>query len=299
MNQVFMSFRPMTVREIFTRSIQLCKENFLKFIGIILLVEGSYLILGYILRQIVVILVRGSAENAAITTANLDLAIDLALKAADIIFITPISIAAMTIAIASILLGEEIGVLDSYKRIGRRILPLVGTVLLRGIVIATIFVTSLYLGITMLMTGSQPGIIMVMLGVLLTALFLIWYAFISQTVVMEDEGGYSAMKRSKYLAKGFLSKGFVLVILSLVAIALGTEFVSFGIYKVFSVFGQHGRFLATGASDGASNVVSLLLEPFRAAILVFLYFDLRIRKEGFDLEIMSKELGFGSLRTKI
>jgi len=37
-------------------------------------------------------------------------------------------------------------------------------------------------------------------------------------------------------------------------------------------------------------VLSVLLEPFRIAAITLLYYDFRIRKEGFDLEIMAEEL---------
>ena len=38
------------------------------------------------------------------------------------------------------------------------------------------------------------------------------------------------------------------------------------------------------------NSGSVLLEPFRIAVMTLLYYDFRIRKEGFDLEIMAEEL---------
>ena len=38
-----------------------------------------------------------------------------------------------------------------------------------------------------------------------------------------------------------------------------------------------------------SSLVSILIETFSAICLTLLYFDLRIRKEGFDLELAAKE----------
>ena len=67
------------------------------------------------------------------------------------------------------------------------------------------------------------------------------------------------------------------------------EIVSFGIYKSFSLTKLHSM-LAEGASRGASNVLSVLLEPFRIAAMTILYYGFRLRKEGFDLEIMAEEL---------
>ena len=105
-------------------------------------------------------------------------------------------------------------------------------------------------------------------------------------VVLEAEGGISAMKRSKYLVKGHFGKAFILLVLVYVAIALITEIVSFSVLKGLFFLAPYSAPLA----EGTSNVLSILLEPFRIAAITLLYYDFRIRKEGFDLEIMAEEL---------
>ena len=107
----------------------------------------------------------------------------------------------------------------------------------------------------------------------------IWFAFIPQTVVFDGEGGISAMKRSKHLVKGFFGKTFILLVLIFLAASLITGVLS--------------RFLPSALGIGAANVASVLLEPFKISAMMFLYYDLRIRKEGFDLEIMAEELEAG------
>jgi len=39
-----------------------------------------------------------------------------------------------------------------------------------------------------------------------------------------------------------------------------------------------------------AGIISLFLQPFRAAVIVLLYYDIRVRKEAYDLEVMAKEL---------
>jgi hypothetical protein len=41
---------------------------------------------------------------------------------------------------------------------------------------------------------------------------------------------------------------------------------------------------------GLSNVVSVIFEAFRITIIPLLYYDLRVRKEGFNLEMLAKEM---------
>jgi hypothetical protein len=46
------------------------------------------------------------------------------------------------------------------------------------------------------------------------------------------------------------------------------------------------------AVNGATTIVSALITtPFQAAIAAVIYFDLRVRKEGFDLELLATRLG--------
>ncbi|MBC7789548.1 MAG: hypothetical protein H7Z74_06360 [Anaerolineae bacterium] len=47
----------------------------------------------------------------------------------------------------------------------------------------------------------------------------------------------------------------------------------------------------SAAADVASQVVSILVYPLVAVVATLLYYDLRIRKEGFDLDVMAEELG--------
>ena len=44
-----------------------------------------------------------------------------------------------------------------------------------------------------------------------------------------------------------------------------------------------------GLLSGAAT--SIFLGPFTATVLAVLYFDLRVRKEGFDLELLARRLG--------
>jgi hypothetical protein len=86
--------------------------------------------------------------------------------------------------------------------------------------------------------------------------------------------------------KGYFGKTFILLILVFVAVSLITGIVSFGIIKLLPFLGSYSVSLGMGAA----NVISVLLEPFKVAAMTLLYYDLRIRKEGFDLEIMAQEL---------
>jgi hypothetical protein len=284
MSELSKILHPMTIGDILDRSIQLYKSNFLKFIGIVLLVKGPYLILAYILGYILTDLIMLASPEMPYYLGE-SIALSL-IRLLELLFVGPILIAAATMAISERFLDRDIGITEAYKRILRRFFPLLGTILLTGAIISAVLLGCVFLGFSAILAGVQPGLIMVTLGLVLAGVLWIWYTFIPQTVVIEGEGGITAMKRSKYLVKGYFLKAFVLIVLVFIAVALITGIISFGIVKALFFLGEYGQLLA----EGTSNVVSVFLEPFRIAAVTLLYYDFRIRKEGFDLEIMAEEL---------
>src|SRR5439155_5568118 len=68
------------------------------------------------------------------------------------------------------------------------------------------------------------------------------------------------------------------------------------------VGGVLGIFLHTGTSTSAivfirnsvvGTVAGVVMTPFLAATIAIMYFDLRVRKEGLDLELVAQRLGGG------
>ncbi|WCB91683.1 hypothetical protein DSM104299_00356 [Baekduia alba] len=110
-------------------------------------------------------------------------------------------------------------------------------------------------------------------------------------MLVEGTGGVGALKRSFQLTEGRwwatlgrLAVAYILVtVLSLVATA---------VFLVPS--GLLVDDTSTGAllfEHAANFVVSLVTTPFIAAVTTLVYFDLRVRKEGFDLAVLAERMG--------
>lgn len=112
------------------------------------------------------------------------------------------------------------------------------------------------------------------------------YAFIAlfavaPVVVLENKGMFGAMARSARLTKG--RKGHV----------FGTIALVFVIYFIFS-FGFTLAALSVGSvrlQMISSALVSIFGYPLINLVTMVLYYDLRIRAEGFDLEHMASTIG--------
>ncbi len=184
-----------------------------------------------------------------------------------------------------------------------RLLTLVGSVLVTG---ATVRVVSeAYLGRSPLFgdairfAGTRFGTILganIMSGILtfLATLALVipgivvacGYSVAAEAAALESGSSSDALRRSWELTKGFRWK----------ALALGV--VSIGlILVVFVGAGVLGGILGgvMGGLDVVLSViaacVSLLIYPVISCVFTVFYYDLRVRKEGFDLEMLSRQLG--------
>ncbi len=99
-------------------------------------------------------------------------------------------------------------------------------------------------------------------------------------VVLEGRSGRDAMRRSRQLADGNGSRIFALVGGVMIFVLLMFVFLSQGIAAI---------------SNGTVGVVARLLlyaavSPFSTIVITLLYYDIRIRKEGYDIELMTQAL---------
>ena len=121
-----------------------------------------------------------------------------------------------------------------------------------------------------------------------------FYFYVAWTVavpvlLLEDLGGGKALKRSRALVRGrwWPTAGALLVAFILGGIVQG---VLGGLLIAVTSAGGNDVVDAAAQAVG-STVSSVLTTPFTAAVIMVLYFDLRVRKEGFDLELLAQRVG--------
>ena len=155
----------------------------------------------------------------------------------------------------------------------RFVLPKLWTLIWASILVGVIFIVGLLLFVV-------PGII-----------FGLWLSLTTSVIVVESQKSVAGMGRSKALTSGNLSKVFgVLFVVLVIQLIIGAVFAGCGalIAKMAAANSLTLNFLIRQIF---SIVAGVLVAPIGATALILLYYDLRIRKEGFDLEMLAKTMG--------
>jgi hypothetical protein len=269
--------KPMTSTEILDAAFRLYRNNFGTFLGIFAVI--------YVPITLVVLAISGpllAEAQAAIMgaadpkaqeqaqrhfqmTHGLVTIVDALLYA---LIAVPLATGALTCAVGMSYLNEKATIGKAYRQILPLFFKYFGTTLLSGLVTGLGFMMCLV-----------PGFF-----------FLTWFFATACVVCLEGRGGTAAMGRSRDLVRGYGGRVFGFLILTgllqgvLVGpISAATEFAL--------PFITESMALQFTISTVFQQILGVMITPFFSAVVVLLYYDLRIRKEAFDLEVLAKNLG--------
>jgi hypothetical protein len=183
------------------------------------------------------------------------------------LFIQPFLTAAVAYAATRVYLGEPVGVGPTYRFAVTKVHSILWISILTGLAVTVGFLLLII-----------PGF-----------LVLVRLAFGSTVLVVEGKKGTKALGRSWRLAKGNFWRLFgTFIVAFLMAGIIAAVLAIPGNIAADAIGSQGWPIRALGDS-----LATVLTTPFTTLITVLLYFDLRIRKEAFDLEVMAQELSPG------
>ena len=180
----------------------------------------------------------------------------------------PAAAGATIVLVSDAYLGRAPNVGDAVRLVFRRFGSLFLTALIQGIILGV--------GVVLLIV---PAFI-----------FFAWTFAMPMAVVLEGARALDSFGRSRELARGHV--GHILVtfliayLIFFIVFFVGPAMVAAlpGVSKLVRV-GAGER-----SGDVARIVFVILAHPIVAVVGTLLYYDLRIRKEGFDLEVMARDL---------
>jgi hypothetical protein len=174
----------------------------------------------------------------------------------------PIASGAATYAISERYLGNDVTISESLRRGLSHFLPL--SIAQLTATIRVVF------GLFLLVL---PGI-----------LWMLSYSLIVPAILVEGQKAMPSLRRSRELIKGFRGKAFcILLVVNLLQIVLAG-----GVSLLAGLFFDSETSGGAILSSAANNLLSIFLTPLGIVAAILLYYDMRIRKEGFDLEMLSR-----------
>ncbi|MBC7788494.1 MAG: hypothetical protein H7Z74_01000 [Anaerolineae bacterium] len=178
-----------------------------------------------------------------------------------------------------------------FPRFGRILLASLGKYgfILGGIIAIAIIGTIITLVIGLVLKTSNAGAFAIVVTVILMFGMFAWtlyalarYFAIPGIVVLENLTARAALSRARALSKGEIGKICKVYVLTILLIGIATVVVSVAVMIAFG--------MASLAANVISSIFSALSYPFYSVVTTLLYYDVRVRKEGYDIELMEQEL---------
>jgi hypothetical protein len=230
------------------------------------------------------------------------------------LIVMPLINGALTNAVAHDYHGQQTSMFGAYKLGGWRILWLLLGVMLVSFLSILLYMVPLglfvgvlaFTGAAISASGEGGG---ALLGVLLMILFFfglivvllaaalisLCFAFVIPVIIIERRDPISAIGRSwKLVTSIFWRVLGVAVILFLLSLVFQAMAIVLGIFigSIFDPFTQYAMSQALGQI--VDYGISMLLIPLFMITYTLLYFDARIRKEGYDLQMQMQQSGSSS-----
>ena len=266
--------QPMSFVDILDGMFILYRNHFLLFLGIV----AVYIVIGFGLDLISVSAVTGVAPGTGIVIA--------VLTGVGSFIVSFLVVAGLAYASALMYLERDITAQDALQQAWRRFFSLLGSAILWGLVVVGLFVT--------------------IIGIPFSIYFSVRWGLYTLPVLFEETTARNALRRSTELVRGTwwrvfgimlavsviafmisfileVSFGFLLTLIGVAEIEAATPWDT--IRRLFIPMPNEVGWFAYAIRRFVSVTIAGLAMPIGVIGSALLYFDLRIRKEAFDIEM--------------
>lgn len=298
--------RPMGIADILDETVELYKTSFVLLVGIAAVMHVPYSILAqYSTVHMLRMTTATTTANAPSPTELFSMMGMVVLSYLYLLVAAPFVTGALTYAVSERYLGRKATIVGSFRRVFsfNVFFQLLAAILVKA---AVLIVPSALVGFGFAMVVlsatmnsaalwvTLPILIVLGLGMLVVSVYLLLrLAIVESSLIVEMKGIGHALTRSWTLMPGSMVKCFVLLFVSWVVTALVTYMAGAPTQTLIMTS------MAKGGSPSQvimvlhtiiSAVSGTILAPVMSIVTILVYYDIRIRKEGFDLELLASEL---------
>jgi hypothetical protein len=303
--------RPLTLGEILDRTAQLYRRNFWTFVGVaaVPMVAMFAVAVPFGVGWVGVFRAGHAVSNTVASLGLIALAVVIAFPV--LLAATVMSQASLTKTAIDAQMGSKIKVREAIKSVWPRfwrylwLLVLLG-LLVGGVPAAAVFVVIMgaaILATTAGRTGAELGTFLTVVVFLAAFVYAAWqllcYSMAMSACIVEEKTGWQSIKRAKLLSIGTRGRIFVMYLLvfaiSMVISVIANVFMLIGVAILSAAGGSKFGPAATGVGLSLALLsrlaLQIIIQPIAAIALVLFYYDQRVRKEGYDIELMMEEAG--------
>jgi len=263
------ALRPLELGELLDRTFSLYRRFFLTFV----MIAAVPYVLMFLAGQVLGYTAVGVGARRAVPTFTV-----LFLIGALLMFLLYISAAAAAqaagfFAVSEAYLGRPTTFADAYRQARGKLAVLIGTTIYVGLAVGAGFLLLII-----------PGLILVCRA-----------SVAIPAAIFEDLGPRAALSRSMELTKGFAWRAAAILGLTMIVAFVAGFLIQFPIQIVSFVVKNTPAAAVWNSLGEIGNLVSQCVAgPIAFIATTLFYYDLRVRKEGFDLERLLVSIGGGS-----
>ncbi|MEP6895064.1 MAG: hypothetical protein ABI986_05600 [Chloroflexota bacterium] len=290
-SQTIPNLRPLRLGEMLDQAIRLYRSNFLTFVGIIAVVYVPLMVL----QTAATTLMSSSMLNGISTSSPeaifsnsgywIGISATLIISFIRFVLVQGVATGALTRAVADNYFGRKVGILEAYRGIGRSWLSLLAALLFVGLLI---FVAALW-WIIIPCVGWFTGLgMIVFLSTVISPL-------VAGVVVLEGQTALNAVRRAWSLARRrfwpVLGYVFVLALFSVIIVSGPGALINLALTGALQSIGDSTtRLVIVSIIQALVSLVGILIYyPLQMTAFTLIYFDLRVRTEGFDIALQTMQ----------
>lgn len=294
--------RPLTTGELLDRTFHLYRNNFMLFAGIASIAAIS-VVAGSVFLMVFGISLPVTGPDVDPRTVFGPLGAYLGILGLFYLLGASLATGATIFAVSRVHLGQVASIGESYNRVFPRlgrIILIALWIVLRMFLMAVLLFICLFVGIFILglIFAGEGGrlaynvgfifglLAMITIYVLLIRLYL-QYSLAIQACMLENTGVNESVKRSMFLTRDSLWRIFLIYLLMGV---IGFAF-SFALQWPAELLFKPASMAAVIWQSLATFIAYAISFPISTIAISLLYYDQRVRKEAFDLQIMMESLG--------
>jgi hypothetical protein len=262
------TLRPRSLGTLLDNTFDIYRNNFLLFVGISVIPNGTLLLLQLAWIGFVV------PTKSMVIIANSPWVVVGGVLAAVFgwfatLFVSSIVTAATTLGVSDVYLDRPTSIRDCFSGIADKAFRVVYVSFVVGLIVAVGFILCIV-----------PGIY-----------WMGKYGVAIPAVVLEDITGRQALDRSSHLTQDAIGRVLVVALLtSVIAVAMAL-LLDAGLSGLATVFHPAGILTGPIAKEITPTIIGILFGPISAIALTLVYYDQRVRKEAFDIEHMMALMG--------